>query len=297
MNQTAYFMLPGFYEHLDIYKLILEKIKQKKYYLKENREIYCLYGNIPFCTWDGGRVFYSYQPASYEEMEFIKYLFNEVFQIKLRFVFTNNLIKEEDCYDRYNNTVLQIFDNGMNEIVINSPILEKYIRTFYPNYKIISSTTKCLDKESTKEELNNENYHLICLDYNLNHNMELLNNLSPEEKNKVEFLVNPVCGPGCSNRKEHYRLNSLYSLTYGKEYKLKNCIIKEGIFYPEPWPTRIYPNEIENYVNNDFHYFKLEGRTMSHLTILMIFAQYLIKDEYQFTFISEIYNQYLEEKK
>ena len=42
------------------------------------------------------------------------------------------------------------------------------------------------------------------------------------EKQKTEFLVNPICMPGCPQRKEHYRLNSLFSLTYGQRYSMKS---------------------------------------------------------------------------
>jgi len=40
--------------------------------------------------------------------------------------------------------VTEICENELNEIVINSPILEDYLRDKYPKYKFISSTTKCL---------------------------------------------------------------------------------------------------------------------------------------------------------
>ncbi|MGN1342698.1 MAG: hypothetical protein ACI4VL_05760 [Bacilli bacterium] len=48
-----------------------------------------------------------------------------------------------------------------------------------------------------KNEINNQNYKFICLDYNLNHNWTFLDSLNPEEKEKTEFLINPICGPGC----------------------------------------------------------------------------------------------------
>jgi hypothetical protein len=53
-------MLPGFCEHLQLYQNInkfLEKYPEAK---RDEIEIYCYYGNIPFCTWDGGRIFTTY---------------------------------------------------------------------------------------------------------------------------------------------------------------------------------------------------------------------------------------------
>ena len=46
-------------------------------------------------------------------------------------------------------------------------------------------------------DLNNENYIFTCLDYNLNHNWKFLDALTTIEKQKTEFLVNPICMPGC----------------------------------------------------------------------------------------------------
>ena len=71
-NNKAYFMLPGFCEHLQLYQNInkfLEKYPEAK---RDEIEIYCYYGNIPFCTWDGGRIFTTYQHLSIEEIENIK---------------------------------------------------------------------------------------------------------------------------------------------------------------------------------------------------------------------------------
>ena len=115
--------------------------------------------------------------------------------------------------------MLELGKNYPNEIVINSPILEEYIKNNYPSYNIISSTTKCLtDSELVLKEIQKENYKLICLDYNLNKNFTFLNSIPIEYRNKIELLANPICGLNCPNRKEHYRLNSLYNLNFGKEY-------------------------------------------------------------------------------
>ena len=81
-------------------------------------------------------------------------------------------------------------------------------------------------------DLNNDDYIFTCLDYNLNHNWNFLMSLSDSEKRKTEFLVNPICAPGCPQRKEHYRLNSLFSLSYGAKYSMKSCEIKENSMCP-----------------------------------------------------------------
>lgn len=162
--------------------------------------------------------------------------------------------------------------------------MENYIKEFYPNYGFISSTTKCLNKkEDFKEELSKD-YKMICLDYNLNHNFNLLESLTEEEKNKCEFLVNPICPPGCPNRKEHYKLNSLFHLNYGKNYTMTSCGIKQSLVHPNTCKQSnfISPDEIFNYYSKQgFSYYKLEGRTLDTISVGVNYVKYMVKPEYQ----------------
>lgn len=288
-NNIAYFMLPGFCEHYYLYQNINRFLNDYPEAKRKNTEIYCYYGNIPFCTWDGGRIFDKYFPLSVEEMEKIQNYYNNIIHSKIRFVFTNNLLEQKHLNERYNNLALKIFDNKNNEIVLNSIILENYIREYYPNYNLIASTTKCSNQENTKNDLNNQNYIFTCLDYNLNHNWKFLNSLTPAEKEKTEFLVNPICKPGCPQRKEHYRLNSLFSLTYGQKYPMKSCEISDNSICAKFNPAHITINEImEKYVPAGFHYFKLEGRTWASNAMALTIADYLIEPEYQSFFLWSI---------
>lgn len=293
INNKAYFMLPGFCEHFNLYILINEFLKKHPDAKRENAEIYCYYGNVPFCTWDGGRIFNSYSPLTKEKIKNIQHYYNEILQSKIRLVYTNSLLKEEHCLEHYNNLSLNIFHNCNNEIVINSEILENYIKNNYPNYDFISSTTKCLSSSNeSKKELNKNNYKFICLDYNLNHNWKFLDTLTQEEKLKTEFLINPICGIGCDQRKEHYRLNSLFALSYGKSYNLKNCEIKFSSLYPKKHLGIISADEIYNiYLPKGFQYYKIEGRTFSSIEMAIYFAEYLIKPEFQNFFLENIYIQ------
>lgn len=220
------FLLPGFYEHNNLFKKIINKYENENYLFNEDIAIGACYGNFQICIWDGGRTFNSYKQASKEQIEEM-YLYYKQHNIPLRLVFTNPELKKEDLHDRFCNLVAEICEDENNEIVVNSPLLEKYIREMYPKYKIISSTTKCLTNiENAQDELN-ENYYMVCLDYNLNHNLHFLSTIPEENKDKVEFLVNAICPAGCPNRKEHYRLNGLFYLNYGKQYYI-NCGIKQG---------------------------------------------------------------------
>ena len=55
-----------------------------------------------------------------------------------------------------------------------SPILEEYIREWYPNFKITSSTCKEIkDINEVNAELEKD-YHIVVLDYNLNNKLLLI---------------------------------------------------------------------------------------------------------------------------
>ena len=78
---------------------------------------------------------------------------------------------------------MQAADNGMNEVLVVSSILESYIREKYPNFKINSSTCKEIrDIDNLNAELEKD-YALVVLDYNLNNQFDLLEQI----KDVVKF--------------------------------------------------------------------------------------------------------------
>lgn len=289
MNMPINYILPGLYENFLINKEFLDVFKKYKKYFYDNANIRAVYGNFQYSTWDGGRVFTKYKHANLEEIEEI-FSFYKKENIPIRFIFTNTKIKKENCFDRFNNLVLSICEDENNEIVVNSPILEEYIRTNYPKYSFVSSTTKCItDVNKLKEEINNPKYSMVCFDYNLNHNKNFLEKLSPSEKEKCEFLINAICPPGCPERKQHYDLNSYSSLNYGKKFKMRACGIDGNGLGPEDkcQTTHINPDEMFSYyLPNGFNNFKIEGRTFTAYFHLCNLVKYMVKPEYQIYIMS-----------
>lgn len=285
------FMIPGMYEHYQTICCFLEELRSHPEYFYDNINIGAVYGNFQFCIWDGGRIFSNYKHTTLEEIQYVKNLYNNEFKIPIRFVFTSTILEEKHLSDRFCNMILRECENDINEIVVNSPILENYIRKNYPKYKIISSTTKCLSKpEDFKLEIMNPNYHLVCLDYNLNKNINLLDTLNEEEKARCEFLVNAICPPSCPSRKEHYKLNSLFYLNYGRPYKTKVCGITTSNLNPTVnVANNLSPKEIYDiYAPKGFYNFKLEGRTFDKLTLLSNLIKYMAKPEYHLYLLNKL---------
>lgn len=278
--------IPGFYDHYSLNKFFIELKDKMPQVFYPRVSIGSVYGNFPYCTWDGGRIFGQNFQVTKEQIVEIHEFYHS-FNIPLRFIFTNPLLTEEHLHNRFENLVLTICDNSNNEVCVNSPIVEEYIRTNYPSYKIISSTTKCLVQDDFQKEIAKD-YYQVCIDYNLNKNEALLEQLSPEEKRKCEFLVNAICPSNCGFRKQHYAENGKTVLSfdgYRYAWKMANaCGIKNGVNHPSVLATgnNFSIDEIFKYERNGFSNFKLEGRTLPDSAVLGNYLYYFIKPEYHF---------------
>lgn len=277
------FIIPGMYELSELNINLLAAMDVAPELFEDKAKIGAVFGNFQFNIWDGGRIFQEYRQTSKEEVEYLQKMYNEKFHVPMRFVFTNNQITEKDCYDRFNNLILTICQNDLNEIVISSPLLYDYIKTEYPQYKFISSTTKNItNPELALAEIKDEKYSMVCLDYNLNKNWKFLNSIPEEYKPKTEFLINAICPPGCKTRKSHYKLNSIFSLSYGKKYALPTCEIYTNTLDPilEKGNNLSRDDIYGKYSEAGFSNFKIEGRTLTPLEISLNYAKYFIKPEY-----------------
>lgn len=279
------FILPGMYEHYNLNFRLLELLKTHPEYFRDDVKVSACYGNFQFCIFDGGRNFPHYRHTCKEEIEEIVHIYNDIYNVPIRLVFTNTQLSPEHYLDRFGNLILGLCHNDLNEIVVNDDNFEQWLKERYPKYHFISSTTKCLSKPNELvSELEKEDYTMVCLDYNLNKNFKLLDTFTPEVKAKCEFLCNAICPPGCPQRKEHYKYNSLFSLSYGKGYQMENCHIQANTLSPITcsYHNNISPEELYNtYVPKGFNLFKLEGRTLGELEVVLNYARYMAKPEYE----------------
>lgn len=284
MENKVYFHLPGLFVFSTIYKNLLYLYRNEREKFNDWMEIGSIYGAPRIASWGGGRI-----PNTSEDTDagVIKYM--KEFQIPCRLTFSNNQIEEKHLNDIYCNYLLDAFYWEGNSIIVNSPILEKYIREKYPKYKIISSTTKCLNgKDSALNELNN-NYEMVVLDYNFNKDFDFIKSIP--NKDKVELLINPVCAPGCTRRKEHYiYISKLLLHTLENDYEFE-CPYEATKFYQaQKNPLFISVDDIKNiYIPMGFKNFKIEGRTTGWDDLIEILLYYLIKPEYQLEIREKLY--------
>ena len=174
------FYLPDFYYKYNLNTIIIDLLKKHPEYFYDNIEIGAIYGCFPGMIWNGGRLYTGF--TDYDNIKGTIEAFNSR-NIPIRFTCTNSLLEEKHNYDTYCNLVMDLANNGMNEILVNSPILEDYLRKTYPNYKYILSTTRC-ERDINKINQYTNEYHLVVTDYRDNDNFEFL--FSP-------FLIIYIC--------------------------------------------------------------------------------------------------------
>lgn len=279
-----YFNLPGPSDHFVLNTFMLNLYDEHREYFYDDVAIHSVFGNFHFCIWDGGRNFIRYEHCSKEYMEDVRTVYEQR-ATAVRLVLTNPVLKEEHLYDRFGNVMLKTFDTGKHEVVVNSPLMEQYIKDNYPSYKIISSTTKRLNTPDKFLEELNKDYFQVCLDYDLNKNLEMLNSIPKELRGKCEFLVNAICGPGCAYRKKHYEKTGLAQLSYCREaYNVYGvCQITKNITHPDILGkgNNLTLEEMRAYNKMGYKYFKLEGRTLPSADMLGLYLYYMIKPECQ----------------
>lgn len=267
---------------------MIETLRDHPEYFIDGLEIASVFGGFDGSLWNGGRgVGGKFDPKL---TELVIKTFDEL-KVPLRFTFTNPLITEEHLADKNCNEILKMADNGINQVIVMSEVLEKYIRENYPNYKITSSTCKEIrDMDGVNAELKKP-YNLVVLDYNWNNKFDELEKIDPAERGRCEILVNALCQPNCPRRGEHYRAigkiqidrcNAAYSAVGGHlTFKDFECpLMSRTIFDITELPTFISPEAIrEKYLPMGFKEFKLEGRSARDIEMLETYMYYFAKPE------------------
>ena len=289
------YYIPDFVNKFNINIALLELINTKPEMFYDDFKIGAVFGNFPNCIWNGGRV-WDGRFFRAEEQLVIAEKFN-YYGVPLRLTMTNHLVEEKDLNDRYANYIMKNLDNGINQVTVASPLLEEYIRSEYPNYKIIKSVI------SANEEYYNDDEKYFCsvLKRSKNSDIEYLKSI--KNKEKIELLVADFCVDSCSVSNDHYTdlakialyednceqcLNGNCRIIPNSDvdYTFKRFLkAKDGI-------TR---NKIKNiYEPMGFEHFKIAGRGFDIMPIFY-YAHYMVKPEYCFDFLYRIINESYED--
>jgi len=270
------FFLPEFYGNFRLIILLDDLIKQAPQLFFDDIKIGAVYGCFPGSIWNGGRVILGH--CTKQEMSFAITELNER-DIAIRYTYTNPLLEEHHLFDTFCNLCMEMGDNGKNEVLVNSPLLEDYIRKSYPSYSIVSSTTKCIkDMEAIQRELE-QDYALVVLDSAMNNTEELF---LLDHKEKIELIANHYCQDNCPRRKEHYDAVGRCQLEFS-EIDFQGCSNINRDFYQVMENRSFITTEdiFGRYKEAGFVNFKLDGRGFNKYKVMESFVYYLVKPEYR----------------
>ena len=217
--------------------------------------------------------------------------------ISARLTFSNSLLQKEHLRDPKCNALCALLEAGsgvQNGIIVHSELLLKYLKARYPGFYFVSSTTKVLTEfAQLRRELEREEFRFVVPDFRLNKAFDQLKGLPQPQKNKVEFLCNECCWPGCKDRKLCYETVSRKNL--GEACPEHICTApdaQEGYRFSKAMqsPAFIGTEEIcRTYLPMGFSHFKIEGRGLGSALILEFLLYYMTKPEYQLQVREAIY--------
>ena len=276
-KKTVYWHLPGFCYFRQLNAAVIALMKEYPNCFRDGYRIGSVYGTFPGAIWNGGRVVMGI--AGKRDIEATLKLYNSK-GVPVRFTWTNSVLEEKHVYDTYCNLIMRMADNGMNQVLVNVPALEEYIRREYPGFKLISSTTKRINEtDGVLAELQKD-YFLVVLDYDLNHDAKTLEAIEPWA-DRVEILVNEVCSPGCPLRAQHYAQQSRAQLEFdvGALFRCPNSNQQQGVEECIKRPAFISNEEIGSYIDKGFVNFKIAGRGMPQSYAYDAYLYYLVKED------------------
>lgn len=287
------FHIPDFWMHWELNLNLIDMIKEHPEYFYDELEIASCFGCFAPALWNGGRAIAGF--TSKEQITNTIKWFNER-NVPIRFTFTNPTITEKDLKDRFCNRICKEAENGFNEIICNTQVLEDYIRENYPKYPLVSSTCKQLeDYDSLMKEFE-KGYKLVVLDYNWNNDFERLEKIPMEYRERCEILVNPYCMPHCPRRGEHYKVlgecqrkasttpvasqkTTEEIMTGAREFKCPNSGF--NFYQITGYSTFVGLDSIKRYMEMGFNNFKIEGRVIRKYNVLESYMYYMVKPEYR----------------
>ena len=234
MLDYLYYSVPGMWERWPVLISFLCLYKQHSEYFNSKFKIHNVYGNFCPCMWDGGR---SQQRdsllmvSSQEDIKNILEIYNDIFNLPIRLIFTNSALKEEHLTNPYCNEILSLCANGKNFITINSLLLQNYILQQYPTqYHLISSVTKVSSKENFIEDLKNNKYEQVCMPFAYNKDINFLNNIPKDLQHKIEILVNIDCYMTCPSKKAHHLADSISNINRSLPIENFYCPLRANNF-------------------------------------------------------------------
>ena len=275
MRDQIYFYLPGFFNRMHMQMAVYQLMEKYPEAFYENIRIGAVYGSFPGAVFNGGRTLLG--DCSREQAEYVISEFARL-GIRLRFTFTNPFLTQEHLQDPFCNMCLELAQkHGGCEVLVNSPLLEAYMRKEYADIPLISSTTKQIKNVTELSKELEKDYKLVVADKSFNNTEELF---SIEGRQRLEILVDSFCMDDCPRAKEHYDAAAKAQLE-GKELIFPGCRAINRDFYEfmENKSFVTVEDLYGRYARAGFRHFKLDGRTYTDADVIESYIYYMVRPQ------------------
>ena len=285
----ARFHLPGLRYNFPLNMFWISLQEERPQFFREGVKIASVFGCFPMCMWNGGRLL----PNDQCDSAFVENVIRTINSkgIPIRYTFNSTDVEKSELEDPFCNYCMDAANNGLNEVIVASPVLEDYLRNKYPKFKYNSSTCKEIrNAETINKELLGD-YETVVLDYNMNGQWDAIDAIT--DKSRLEVLVNAVCHPDCKRRTDHYKYvarnqriqKKNRSLPADKQIPVEDWYCEYGehnnIYTIQKYSTFVSTDDIwGEYLPRGINNFKIEGRTAYLFSLIETYCYYMIKPEY-----------------
>lgn len=274
------YMMPDFIYGDKIYTYLSRELKNNSPKLYPNQKINFVYDCFPYAIWNGGTVLLDGPLYSAAEIKNTIQYYNEELDLPLAFTFTNPLISKTDCWDTYCNLIAELGHNGKNYILVSSPILEKYLRENYPNYKFCKSII------GNEGHTVDSNYEFNVLPRKYINNYNLLDTIPAQDRSKMEILATDTCPLNCPYwDKTHYEAYAKSQLRFNVNMEEVQCKFEGPRIVTDHIVTKKLIDDW--YVPNGYTNFKISGRR-DIKAITMRAINYFVLPEYRYSVLQDL---------
>ncbi|MHA1755512.1 MAG: U32 family peptidase [Promethearchaeota archaeon] len=211
------------------------------------------------------------------------------YNIKFNYTFNNVLVDPVFLFKNEKqilNFVKRLIDIGTDSITIAHPLLMKFVKKHFPNFKIFVSTITNTRTIQEARYFDGLGVSRIILSLFINRNFRMLKNIRESVKCDLECMTNEFCIINCPNRIWHYIVQSGLNRESLKKneydnipfcrYPYNDCfryMVRDivHIVY-NPW---IRPEDIKYYKQIGISHFKIVGRTWPTEQIKIVVEAYM----------------------
>jgi len=182
----------------------------------------------------------------------------------------NNMEFNKAVHEKMIGELEMLVDMGIDGVTVAIPYLLELIKRRFPKLHVkvsVIAQVNSIPKARFFEEMGADE---ILLDYMINRDFKLLENIRKSVKCDLSLLLNDLCTYGCAYRNYHYNVAGHASQSdhlsegFCIDYNTLRCSIERlknpSLFISSRW---IRPEDISCYEDIGYEYFKVAGRRMT----------------------------------